>query len=319
MVSTTATPRIGTFETTRPPRSLWKDAFRRLRRNKMAMAGLVVILIFTLLAIFASALPLHHPVDYQSRSTDAGGGGTELPPAWTAGGNSKFLLGTDVSGRDVLSRIIYGTQVSLMVGFIPTAIIVVLGVLIGMVAGYVGGRVDNLLMRITDVVYAFPDLLFIIIMISALRGTFIANVLNGLLIIFVSLSIIGWVGIARLVRGQVLSLKEKEYIEAARSVGMSSKRIMLIHLLPNVLSPIIVSATFAVPGFIIFEATLSYIGVGVRPPNPTWGGMILDGKASLSSSPHLVWIPAGCIALLTLAFTFLGDGVRDALDPRMTD
>jgi oligopeptide transport system permease protein len=271
----------------------------------MAMAGLVVIIIFTLLAIFASVLPLHPPVDYQSRDTDVGGGGTRLPPAWTAGGISKFPLGTDASGRDVLSRIIFGTQV--------------LGVLIGMVAGYVGGRVDNLLMRFTDVIYAFPDILFIIIMISALRGTFIANALNGLLVIFVSLSIIGWVGIARLVRGQVLSLKEKEYIEAARSIGMSSKRIMMVHLLPNVLSPIIVSATFAVPGFIIFEAILSYIGVGVRPPNPTWGGMILDGYSNINAAPHLVWIPASCIALLTLAFTFFGDGVRDALDPRMSD
>jgi oligopeptide transport system permease protein len=316
MVSTTATPKIGAFEMTRQSRSLWKDALRRLRRNKMAMVGLVVILIFTLLAVLAPVLPLHDPVNYQSRDTDIGGGGTRVPPAWTPGGNSKFLLGTDASGRDVLSRIIFGTQVSLMVGFIPTSIIVVLGVLVGMIAGYVGGRVDNLLMRFTDVMYAFPDLLFIIIMISALRGTFIANALNGLLVIFVSLSIIGWVGIARLVRGQVLSLKEKEYIEAARSVGMSSKRIMLVHLLPNVLSPIIVSATFAVPGFIIFEATLSYIGVGVRPPNPTWGGMILDGYSNISVAPHLVWIPATCIALLTLAFTFFGDGVRDALDPR---
>lgn len=319
MVSTTATPRIGAFEMTRPPRSLWKDAVRRLRRNKMAMAGLVVILIFVLLAILAPVLPLHPPVDYQSRGTDVGGGGTELPPAWAAGGNSKFLLGTDRSGRDVLSRVIYGTQVSMMVGLIPTAIIVVVGVLVGMIAGYVGGRVDNLLMRLTDVIYAFPDLLFIIIMISALRGTFIADALNGLMVIFVSLSIIGWVGIARLVRGQVLSLKEKEFVEAARAIGMSSRRIMFVHLLPNVLSPIIVSATFAVPGFIIFEAILSYIGVGVRPPNPTWGVMILDGYSSISVAPHLVWIPASCIALLTLAFTFFGDGLRDALDPRMSD
>ena len=310
---------FGTTEITRPPRSLWSDALRRLRRNKMAIASLIVIAMFILIAVLAPFLPLHHPVDYQSRPTDVGGGGTLMPPWWQEGGNSKFLLGTDASGRDILSRIIYGTQVSLLVGLIPTSIIVFIGLLVGVTAGYMGGRIDNLLMRFTDVVYAFPDILFIIIMVTALRGTAIGGALDGLVVIFVSLSVIGWVGIARLVRGQVLSLKEKEFIEAARAVGMPTWRIMLSQILPNALSPIIVSATFAVPGFIITEAILSYIGIGVRPPRPTWGGMILDGKSQMEGSPYLVWIPAACIALITLAFTFIGDGLRDALDPHMSE
>jgi oligopeptide transport system permease protein len=326
MAVTTAVPKrkspneVATaFDITRKSRSLWRDAFRRLRKNKMAVASLVIILLISLIAIAAPLFAPFNPVTYQSRETDPGGGGTRLPPFWQEGGNSKVLLGTDASGRDVLSRVIWGAQVSLLVGIIPMLIIVALGLLIGMTAGFSGGRVDNALMRLTDVVYAFPDILFIIIMISALRQTPAYKIMDGLLIIFVSLSIIGWVGIARLVRGQVLSLKEKEFVEAARSIGVPNWRIMLVHLLPNSLGPIIVAATFAVPGFIITEAILSYIGIGVRPPRPTWGGMVQDGYSNLNAAPHLVWIPAACIAILTLAFTFLGDGLRDALDPRMND
>lgn len=309
-------PAPKTYDISRPARSLWKDAMRRLLRNKMAVAGIVVIVIMSLLAIFASVLPLQDPINYMSRETDPGGGGTRLPPFWMDGGNPKFPLGTDPSGRDVLSRLIFGAQVSLAVGIIPVAIIVSMGLLVGMTAGYMGGKVDNLLMRLTDVVYAFPDLLFVIIMVAALRGTFVADIMDGLLVVFVSLSVIGWVGVARLVRGQVLSLKEKEFIEAARSIGVPTWRILTTHLLPNCLGPIIVAATFAVPGFIITESILSFIGLGVRPPRPTWGAMVQDGYTNINSAPHLVWMPSICIALLTLSFTFLGDGLRDALDPR---
>ncbi len=319
MAVTSTAPDAGAFELTRPARSLWGDALRRLRRNKMAVASVIVILLIVLIAILAPVLAPFPPSDYMSRPTDPGGGGTTLPPAWQAGGNPRFLLGTDAGGRDVLSRVMYGAQVSLAVGFIPTSIIVFLGLLVGMTAGYLGGRVDNFLMRVTDVVYAFPDLLFVIILMSALRGTPIAGALDGLLLIFVSLSIVNWVGMARLVRGQVLSLKEKEFIEAARAIGTPSWRIMFSHLLPNSLAPIIVAATFAVPGQIITEAVLSYIGIGVRPPRPTWGAMIQDGYSNINAAPHLVWVPATCIALLTLAFTFFGDGLRDALDPRMSE
>ena len=319
MAATTSAPETGAFELTRPPRSLWGDALRRLMRNKMAVASVFVILFMVAVALLSPFIRPWDPVEYMSRPADVGGGGTRLPPAWMDGGNSKFWLGTDASGRDVLSRVMVGAQVSLAVGIIPVAIIVTVGLLVGMTAGYMGGRVDNLLMRLTDVVYAFPDLLFIIIIMTALRSTPIYNIMDGLLLIFLSLSIIGWVGMARLVRGQILSLKEKEFIEAARSIGTPTWRIMLVHLLPNCLAPIIVSATFAIPGFIITEAILSYIGIGVRPPRPTWGGMVQDGYANINAAPHLVWIPAACIAILTLAFTFLGDGLRDALDPRMAD
>ena len=319
MAVTSTAPETGAFELTRPPRSLWGDALRRLSRNKMAVASVVLILLIVLIAVLAPVLAPFPPSDYMSRPSDPGGGGTRLPPAWQEGGNSKFLLGTDASGRDVLSRTMWGAQVSLAVGFIPVAIIVTVGMIVGMAAGYLGGRVDNFLMRVTDVVYAFPDLLFVIILMSALRGTWIANLLDGLLLIFLALSIVNWVGMARLIRGQVLSLKEKEFIEAARSIGTPSWRIMFTHLLPNSLAPIIVAATFAVPGQILTEAILSYIGIGVRPPRPTWGGMIQDGYTNINAAPHLVWVPATCIAVLTLAFTFFGDGLRDALDPRMSD
>jgi ABC-type dipeptide/oligopeptide/nickel transport system permease subunit len=316
MAVTSTAPEAGAFEITRPARSLWGDAIRRLMRNKMAVAAVLVILLMVLIAIFAPVIA-PHDTNFMSRETSPGGGGTRLPPAWAPGGNPNYILGTDASGRDMVTRLMFGSQVSLMVGFIPTAIIVTLGLLVGMTAGYAGGRVDNLLMRITDVVYAFPDLLFIIIMISALRGTPLGNAMDGLLVIFVALAVVNWVGMARLVRGQVLSLKEKEFIEAARSIGTPSWRIMVMHLLPNSLAPIIVAATFAVPGQIITEAILSYIGLGIRPPRATWGGMIQDGYSNINAAPHMVWEPATCIALVTLAFTFFGDGLRDALDPRM--
>jgi len=305
-------------ELTESPRSLWKDAFRRLRANKMAVVSLILIIGFTLMAVLAPVLPLHDPVRYMSRETDPGGGGTRLPPMWAEGGNPKFPLGTDASGRDVLSRIVYGSQVSLLVGIIPALIVVVIGAAVGLASGYLGGGTDNFLMRITDIIYAFPDILFVIIMISALRGTAIANVGDGLLVIFISLSVIGWVGVARLVRGQVLALRQQAFIEAAQALGASSYRITLKHLLPNSMGPIIVVTTFLIPGFIILEAILSFIGIGIRPPRPTWGGMVQDGYSNINSAPHLVWIPAACIAILTLAFTFLGDGLRDALDPRAT-
>ena len=314
MATTTTTSGEITFDQAAPARSLWSDALRRLMRNKMAVASMVVIGLFIAIAITAPFLAPHDPT-FQSRIRT--GGGVELPPFWVAGGKPGYLLGTDVSGRDVLSRIMYGAQVSLSVGFIPMLIILIIGTVVGMNAGFRGGWVDSLLMRITDITYAFPDLLFLLIVISALRDTPIASFLGGLPLMFIALSLIGWVGVARLVRGQVLSLREKEFVEAARSIGTSNGQIMLRHLFPNSLAPLIVSAAFGVPGFILAESFLSYIGIGVRPPMATWGGIISDGFASINSSPHLVWVPATCIGLLTLSFTFLGDGLRDALDPRM--
>ena len=212
----------------------------------------------------------------------------------------------------------------MVVGLIPTTIIVIVGTIVGMIAGYSGGRVDNILMRLTDVVYAFPDLLFFIIVMVSLRDTFIGQLMNGLVLLFAALAIVNWVGVARLIRGQVLSLKEKEFVEAARCIGAKDFQIMFKHIFPNSVSPLIVSIAFAIPGAIISEAILGYLGLGLRPssnPNDifitSWGSLLLDGQGAINAQPYLLLVPALCVALVVLAFTFLGDGLRDALDPRM--
>jgi ABC-type dipeptide/oligopeptide/nickel transport system permease subunit len=223
----------------------------------------------------------------------------------------------------VLSRLIYGARTSMVVGFIPMTLIVLFGTTVGLLAGFFGGRADNLLMRLTDIVYAFPDLLFFIIVLTALRDTWLGNLFNGLFLLFAALALVNWTGVARLVRGQVLSLKEKEFVEAARAIGSRNGQIMFRHLLPNALSPIIVSAAFLVPQAILTEAALGFIGVGIRPATdpeaafPTsWGNMLLEGRNEMLNQPYLLVAPAICIALVLLAFTFIGDGLRDALDPR---
>lgn len=306
----------------RQSRSLGRDAWERLLRNKAAVAGIIIISFFVLIAIFASTIVPHSPIQIHS-------GKNFLPPAWVQDFNGKagdpdYLLGTDTLGRDVLSRVIYGARVSMVVGLIPTTIIMVVGTIIGMIAGYFGGRVDNLLMRLTDVVYAFPDLLFFIIVMVSLRDTFIGQMLNGLLLLFMALAIVNWVGVARLVRGQVLSLKEKEFVEAARCIGAKDVHIMFRHILPNSLGPLIVFAAFSFPGAIITEAILGYLGLGLRPATDqaaifitSWGGLLLDGQTAINAQPFMLLTPAICVAVVVLAFTFLGDGLRDALDPRM--
>ncbi len=304
-------------------RSLGQEALQRLFRNKAAVLGMVIIAIFLIVAIFAPSIAPHDPLKINS-------GKDYLPPAWIEkaqtgkAGDPAFILGTDTLGRDVLSRVIYGARVSMVVGFIPTAIDLVLGIIIGLLAGYIGGRTDNLLMRLTDVIYAFPDLLFFIIVMVSLRDSFIGNLMNGLFLLFAALAIINWVGIARLVRGQVLSLKQKEFIEAARSIGVKSPRIMTRHLLPNTIGVLVVSAAFRIPAAIISEAVLGYLGLGLRPATDStatfitsWGALLLEGQTAINAQPWILLAPAICVALVVLAFTFLGDGLRDALDPRM--
>ncbi|HEY5729305.1 MAG TPA: ABC transporter permease [Anaerolineales bacterium] len=305
-----------------PSRSLWQEAWARLFRNKASVFGLIVIAFFLLLGIFAPFFAPHNPLQLNS-------GKDFLPPAWvelhgSKVGTSEFLLGTDTLGRDVLSRVIYGARVSMLVGFLPTIIILLMGTSIGMLAGYYGGRIDNLLMRITDIMYGFPDLLFFIIAIVALRDTWLGDLMNGLALLFVALAIVNWVGVARIVRGQVLSLKEKEFIEAARCIGVTDMRIMFRHLLPNALGPIIVVSAFTIPNMIITEAILGYLGLGLRPATSlesffvtSWGALLLEGQTAINAQPYMLLAPALCVALVVLAFTFLGDGLRDALDPRM--
>ena len=300
----------------RKQRSLWRDALWRLLRNRAAIIGMVVVAFFGLVAIFAPLLAPYDPIAF-----NGGAKNQLLEPVWTKAFGSQyvnpsFILGTDELSRDILSRIIYGARVSMIVGIVPVSVTFLIGATIGMLSGYAGGWLDNLLMRFTDIVYAFPDLLFVIIIVATLRDTALGTFWDGLLLIFVALAIISWVGLARLIRGQVLSLKHREFIEAARCIGASPARIMLRHLFPNVLAPVIVSLAFAIPGYMLTEATLSFLGIGVRPPTSTWGSMINEGFVVFSTTPWPVLLPALCISIILLAFTFVGDGLRDALDPR---
>jgi oligopeptide transport system permease protein len=284
---------------------------------------LVIIVFFALVAAFASVLAPHSPLKIHD-------GMGYLPPAWVKlsasgkSGDSRFLLGTDTIGRDVFSRVVYGARVSMVVGLTPVLVILVVGTTVGLIAGYAGGTVDNLLMRFTDIVYAFPGLLFYIILMVTLRDTGLGRLMNGLFLLFVALAAVNWVGVARLVRGSVLALKEKEFVEAARCTGVSHWRIMVRHILPNTLSPIVVWMAFAIPNMIIAEATLGYLGIGLRPATDpkqffitSWGVSMLEGRTAIGIQPWILLVPSLCVGLVVLAFTFVGDGLRDALDPRM--
>jgi len=296
----------------RKQRSLWQDAWFRLRRNRAAMVGLGVVAVFVVIAILAPFIAPRDPI--QQTTANALADPFWGSPQYT---NPEYPLGSDQLGRDILSRLIWSTRVSLWVGFIPVSLIFLIGVSVGMLAGYNGGWVDNLLMRITDVIYAFPDLLFLFIIMAMLRNTAAGNLGGGLVLMFVAIALVNWVGMARLVRGQVLSLKEREFIEAARAIGAKPRRIMVRHLFPNVLAPVIVSVAFGIPSAMLAEATLSFFGIGIKPPTPTWGVMINEGFVVFSTTPWPVLLPALCISIVMLAFTFVGDGLRDALDPRM--
>jgi oligopeptide transport system permease protein len=297
----------------RKQRSLWGDALYRLMRNKAAVAGLVVIFSAFMVAIFAQFLAPYSPIEIPQNPA------SQMEPLWTGSKytDPRYLLGTDFLGRDIVSRLMFASRVSMVVGFIPTAIVFGLGVTVGMVAGFFGGWLDQILMRFTDIIYAFPDFLFLLIIVASFRNSPFGKILDGLMLIFVAIAIVGWVGVARLTRGQVLALKEREFVEAARAVGATPRRIMAKHLLPNALAPLIVTAAFAVPGAILGEATLSFLGVGIIPPTPSWGQMINEGFPLFAANPWAVLLPAICISVVMLAFTFVGDGLRDALDPRM--
>ncbi len=311
-----------TLEVKGPSRSLMMDAWYRLIRNKGAVAGMVIISLFFLIALFAPLLVPHNPLKMNS-------GKSYLPPVFVEKSaankvpDPQFMLGTDTLGRDTLSRVIYGARVSMVVGIVPMIIVLIIGTTVGLLAGYYGGRWDNILMRITDVIYAFPDILFFIVIMVSLRDTWIGTLLNGLFMLFVALAVVGWVGMARIVRGQALSLKNNEFIEAARCIGAKDNRIMLKHILPNSLGPIIILAAMAVPGYIIAEAILGYLGLGMRPATDpraffitSWGGLMLEGQSAINVNPWMLLAPAISVSLVVLAFTFLGDGLRDAFDPK---
>lgn len=319
--------------------SLWGESWKRLRRNRAAVIGGVIILLNILAAIFA---PVIAPQAYD-RQTLADNNAT---PSWVIqifpnmkpkdqGGyvtvSEKYPIGADNLGRDMLSRIIYGTRISLLVAFVGPAVSIVVGLAVGMLAGYFGGAVDNILMRLVDLMYAFPTLLLIILMMTFFRTTFsspepgsISAVLaqldkasGGMLLIFIGIGITSWMQMARLVRGQVLSIREQEYVQAARALGATTPKIMFSHILPNILGPLIVAETLTIPTYISYEAFLSFIGLGVNPPTPSWGSMISEGSKNISSYPNQAIFPALALFLIMFAFNFLGDGLRDALDPRM--
>jgi oligopeptide transport system permease protein len=290
---------------------LWSDAFGRLRKNRLALFGLVLVILFLIAGAFG---PILAPWDYKVQDLQAifANGNRPIKPL-----SPGHLLGTDSLGRDLLSRLLDGARISVTVAFVVQIVILSIGVPIGAVAGWFGGRLDNILMRFTDVIYAFPDLLFIILLSVAFRETAFGQALDGLFLVFVAIGLTSWVTVARLVRGQLMALKETEFVEAARAIGVSDARIVVRHLLPNGLSPIIVAITLGIPSAILAESTLAFIGVGVQPPRASWGSLIADGEKYVRGDPHLVLFPAIFIALALIGFTFLGDGLRDALDPKL--
>lgn len=282
-------------------RSLWTDAWRRLAKNKGALIGLIIVVLFILMASLA---PLFAPYG-ESEVVDvrlANHGPTWLWP-----------FGLDQNGRDVWSRTLYGARVSLLVGVVSQLIVLALGVPVGAIAGFFAGNIDNALMRFVDVFYAVPQLLLVMIFLN-LFGP-------GLFNIFLGIGLVSWVTIARLVRGQFLSLREAEYVNASRVSGSGNWTIMFRHLLPNSLTPIIVAITFGIPTAIFTEAALSFVGVGINPPQASWGQMVGVGTdmGLVQSAPHILLFPVAAIGLTMLGFTFLGDGLRDALDVRSKD
>ena len=287
-------------------------AWLRFKKDKVALGAAIVILLLVLIALppvnrFLIDL-VGHPPDLQYRDTGLEVDGLPVGPG-TGGKDGTFLLGTDGLGRDVLSRLIHGSQISLIIGIVATGVALIIGVLVGLFAGYYGGKVDTVLSRVMDIILSFPQLLFAIAIIAVLDRRSVA------ILIFV-IAFFGWVYIARIVRGQVLSLREKEFIEAARSLGASDMRIIFTDVLPNLVAPIIVYTTLVIPQNILTEASLSFLGLGVELPRATWGNMLFEAVSYYQFAWWFFTFPGLALLTTVLAFNLLGDGLRDALDPR---
>lgn len=279
-------------------KNYYMESFGRLKENKVAMLGLVIIASFILLAVFAPLIAPHNP--YQQTWEEI-----------LKGPSAEHLAGTDELGRDILSRLIYGARISLSIGFMIEALSITIGVTLGCIAGYYGGIWDSIIMRMTDIIFAFPSLIFAIAIMFALGP--------GLINVFFALGIISWAGTARLIRGQVLHIKELEYIEACRGIGEKDIEIIIRHIIPNCLPTIIVIITLGIPDAIMSEASLSFLGLGAQPPMASWGSMIYNARTYIMQTPTYSVFPGICIMLIVLSFNILGDGLRDALDPRLKD
>ncbi|MBA2338918.1 MAG: ABC transporter permease [Pyrinomonadaceae bacterium] len=285
--------------------SLWRDAWRRLKKNKFAMLGLIVTGIIivasllgpTLLRIATKGTHTYDFIPQQGELVRA------MPPSLN------HPMGTDPQGRDMLARVLYGGQISLMVGLVSTFVSLLIGVAYGATAGYLGGRVDNLMMRIVDVLFAIPYMMLVIVLLALFE--------KSLVLLFAALGAISWLTMARIVRGQVLSLKNQEFVEAARSIGVPTWKIILRHLVPNTLGPVIVYATLTVPSVMLQEAFLSYLGLGVQAPRSSWGTLAAEGAQNIAIFPWLIIFPGIVMALTLFSLNFVGDGLRDALDPQM--
>ena len=314
----------GVSTPSQPTRGLWADVWHRLLRKKRAVFGLAVIAFFTLVAALAPVLAPHDPLKFYE-------GRAYLPPAWVkqsatgTAGDPQFLLGTDTAGRDILSRLIYGTRASMLIGLSAASIVAIVGTVIGLAAGYASGRKGDLIMRVTDVFYAFPTIMFYVLITLILRQTAFGRWMGGLATLLLALVLIGWVGLARLTRSAVLSIKESQFVEAAHSIGASNRQIVARHIFPNCLSLIVVWIAFAIPRMIMVEAVLGYLGIGLTPVVDssqsffitTWGGLFLDSRMAINTRPVMMLAPTLCVALVGIAFTLVGDTLRDVLDPRM--
>ncbi|WP_083273470.1 ABC transporter permease [Geosporobacter ferrireducens] len=280
----------------RPSMTYWQDAWRRLKKDPMAMWGLITILIIIAMAIVG---PMMSSITYSDQDL------TNI----NEGPSAKHWFGTDSHGRDLYIRVLYGARISLTVAMVATIVNFFIGVLYGGISGYMGGRVDNIMMRIVDIIFTIPPTLYAIVLMVVVGP--------GLKSIMITLGTIYWVNMARIVRGQILALKEQEFVLAARTLGASTWRILIRHLIPNAMGPIIVTATMLIPGAIFTESFLSFIGLGVSAPMSSWGTLASDSLGGLRSYPYQLFFPSAAICLTMLAFNFLGDGLRDALDPRL--
>jgi len=336
---------VNEFNQVMKPVSLWDDAWKRLKKNKMALAGLYIVGIYIAVSLFAPLLPLY---PYEQQFLDH----IYLPPSFKPAGvvmiaqtkaslaktmakekrseytqqekdmlaameqdvktkpihQRHYILGTDSLGRDVLSRIIYGGRISIAIGLLGTITALIIGVILGAVAGHAGGWIDNALMRFVDIMYGLPYMLIVIIMMAILG--------RNIFILFIAIALVSWLTVARVVRGQIISLKNSEFVEAARSMGASPNRIIFRHLLPNTLGIIIVYSTLSLPSFIMSESFLSFLGLGVSAPLASWGSLVADGVKSMELYPWLLLVPAIIMTVFLFAMNFLGDGLRDSFDPQ---